>query len=52
MASLHTLLAACQVEQDALAQQTQHRLALWDKWLQPVFADNPTGDDPGYDDDF
>ena len=52
MASIHTLLAACQAEPDALAAQAQSRLALWDNWLQPVSADNPAGEDPGYDDDF
>lgn len=52
MASIHTLLAACRAEPDALAAQAQSRLSLWDSWLQPVSADNPTGDDPGYDDDF
>jgi type VI secretion system protein VasJ len=24
----------------------------WDAWLQPIRADTPAGDDPGYDDDF
>lgn len=26
--------------------------ALWSSWLHPVSADNETGDDPAYDDDF
>ncbi|WP_336221674.1 type VI secretion system protein TssA [Citrobacter amalonaticus] len=52
MASIHTLLAVCQAEPDALAQQTQQRLALWDNWLEPIATDKPAGDDPGYDDDF
>lgn len=52
MASLQALLAACQTEAATLVQQTQARLALWDNWLLPVGTDNPTGDDPGYDDDF
>ncbi|MDN8559113.1 type VI secretion system protein TssA [Citrobacter werkmanii] len=52
MASIHTLLAACQTDADALATQAQQRLALWDNWLRPISADNPAGDDPGYDDDF
>ncbi|MDR5735833.1 type VI secretion system protein TssA [Caballeronia sp. LZ025] len=26
--------------------------AQWDDWLRPIRADAPTGDDPGYDDDF
>lgn len=27
-------------------------IAQWESWLRPVSADNPTGDDPAYDDDF
>lgn len=52
MASLQTVLESCQVQADELAAQTQARLALWEKWLQPVIATHPTGDDPGYDDHF
>lgn len=32
-----------------LARSTQAR---WEPWLQPIRLDAPTGDDPGYDDDF
>ncbi|MEW9208415.1 type VI secretion system protein TssA [Citrobacter werkmanii] len=52
MASIDTLLAACQLETHTLASQAASRLALWDNWLLPVSDSNPTGDDPGYDDDF
>ncbi|HFJ4335217.1 TPA: type VI secretion system protein TssA [Enterobacter hormaechei] len=52
MASVHTLITACQAAPEALAEQAQQRLSLWDNWLRPVQADNPTGADPGYDDDF
>lgn len=52
IASIDTLLAACQRQPDILAQQAQSRLALWENWLLPVSDDSPTGDDPGYDDDF
>ncbi len=52
MASITTLMAACQLEKDTMAAQVQSRLALWDNWLLPVSDDNSTGDDPGYDDDF
>lgn len=52
MASIDTLLAACQMETDTLASQAQFRLALWANWLLPVSDDSPTGDDPGYNDDF
>lgn len=52
MATLHTLLTASHVEQQALSQQVQQQILLWDKWLLPIAADAPVGDDPGYDDDF
>ncbi|WP_312777358.1 type VI secretion system protein TssA [Pseudescherichia sp.] len=52
MASVDSLLAACQLRADTQAQEAQSRLALWENWLKPIFDDNSTGDDPGYDDDF
>ncbi|EOW6419552.1 type VI secretion system protein TssA [Cronobacter malonaticus] len=52
MASLQTVIESCQTQKDELAAQAQARLALWEKWLQPVIATAPTGNDPGYDDDF
>ncbi|EKS1843696.1 type VI secretion system protein TssA [Cronobacter muytjensii] len=52
MASLQTVIEGCQASAEELAPQAQQRLALWEKWLQPIFDHNPTGDDPGYDDDF
>ncbi|CAI1904079.1 Uncharacterized protein conserved in bacteria [Serratia fonticola] len=52
MATVHSLLAACQAEQNTLAEQTQQRLTLWENWLLPVSEQAATGDDPGYDDDF
>lgn len=52
MASLYSLLSACQADHDALVGQAQQSLLLWEKWLQPVSAEGATGDDPGYDDDF
>lgn len=52
MASVQTLISACQSVPDTLAAQTQQRLLLWENWLQPVSAAEPTGGDPGYDDDF
>ncbi|EOC0416360.1 type VI secretion system protein TssA [Cronobacter malonaticus] len=52
MASLQTVIESCQTPEDELAAQAQARLALWEKWLQPVATTHPTGDDPGYDDDF
>ncbi|EMB9089958.1 type VI secretion system protein TssA [Klebsiella michiganensis] len=52
MANVYTLISVCQAAADALAVQTQQRLLLWNNWLQPLSADKPAGDDPGYDDDF
>ena len=52
MASVDSLLAACQLRADTQAQEAQSRLALWENWLKPISDDNPTGDDPGYDDNF
>lgn len=52
MATVDTLISACQANADDVAARTQQRLSLWEKWLQPVLAENPVGEDPGYDDDF
>lgn len=52
MASLSTLLNACHAEQAPLAHQAQQQIPLWEKWLAPVSASLPAGEDPGYDDDF
>lgn len=47
-----SLIHACQAETENLRSATAARIALWDKWLQPISKENPSGDDPGYDDDF
>ncbi|EFD0877951.1 type VI secretion system protein TssA, partial [Escherichia coli] len=52
MASIHSLLSACQTTPRDVAEPAQVRIVLWDKWLAPVTPDNPAGDDAGYDDDF
>ncbi|MFZ4835375.1 type VI secretion system protein TssA [Rouxiella sp. Mn2063] len=52
MASLHTLLNASHADQQALAQQAQQQIQLWEKWLAPISSHSSVGDDPGYDDDF
>ncbi|HDC4566272.1 type VI secretion system protein TssA [Enterobacter cloacae] len=52
MATVQTLINACQAIEADVVTRTQQRLALWENWLQPLSADNPTGDEPGYDDDF
>ena len=35
-----------------LRQQAQSRMESWQRWLTPISEINPTGEDPGYDDDF
>ena len=52
MASIHSLLSACQTTPRDVAERAQVGIALWEKWLAPVTPDNPAGDDAGYDDDF
>jgi|GEM_PF-13480 len=52
MATLITLQNACSAEPALLLEQAQQQALLWDNWLQPVTADMPAGEDPGYDDNF
>lgn len=52
MATLPTLLTACKIEQKTLMAQAQQRIASWENWLTPISTDNPSGEDPSYDDDF
>ncbi|QIU89830.1 type VI secretion system protein TssA [Yokenella regensburgei] len=52
MATLSTLSVACGEEPQRLIEKAQPGLLLWERWLQPVCADAPAGDDIGYDDDF
>jgi len=52
MATVQTLISVCQINPSEVATRTQLRLALWENWLQPLSANYPTGEDPGYNDDF
>lgn len=52
MADLQSLMVACQAEAAALAQQAQAGITLWEGWLAPLSEHHPTGEDPGYDEDF
>lgn len=52
MSTLHNLVAACQTDETQQRQQAQTRAENWQPWLTPVSAARPTGEDPGYDDDF
>jgi type VI secretion system protein VasJ len=49
--SLDTLIDRCLGDRDALA-MARTQAERWQAWLQPISADAPVGDDPGYDDDF
>ncbi|MEJ5067062.1 type VI secretion system protein TssA [Enterobacter sp. MYb186] len=52
MSTLQNLIAACQAEETLLRQQAQSRTGSWQLWLAPISETRPTGEDPGYDDDF
>ncbi|WP_342753956.1 type VI secretion system protein TssA [Pantoea sp. MBD-2R] len=52
MSTLQNLVAACQSDDTQLRQQAQTRTENWQPWLAPVSDASPTGEDPGYDDDF
>ncbi|AKM47643.1 type VI secretion system protein TssA [Edwardsiella anguillarum] len=52
MGTLPNLIAACQVDEVQLRQQAQALTESWHPWLAPVSDSRPTGEDPGYDDDF
>ena len=52
MSTLQNLVAACHADDTQLRQQAQTRTENWQPWLAPVSDVSPTGEDPGYDDDF
>ncbi|MEA9393106.1 type VI secretion system protein TssA [Acerihabitans sp. TG2] len=52
MATLQSLLCACREPPAVVQQQAQQQLILWENWLKPISPVAPTGEDPGYDDDF
>ena len=52
MTTLHNLVSACQADESLLRQQAQARTETWHHWLEPVSDSTPSGEDPGYDDDF
>ena len=52
MSTLQNLVTACQSDNTQLRQQAQTRTENWQPWLAPVSDTRPTGEDPGYDDDF
>ncbi|MDR8378998.1 type VI secretion system protein TssA, partial [Acinetobacter baumannii] len=52
MSILQNLVAASQLDESVLRQQARSRQENWQSWLAPISDSQPTGDDPGYDDDF
>ncbi|SNY79324.1 type VI secretion system protein TssA [Enterobacter sp. CC120223-11] len=52
MSTLHNLVSACQADESLLRQQAQGRTENWHHWIMPINDAHPTGEDPGYDDDF
>lgn len=52
MSTLDNVVRACQADEELLRQQAQKRGEKWLSWLTPVGESDPTGDDPGYNDDF
>jgi len=52
MNTLQNLIAACQADETRLRQQAQARTENSQSWLAPLGGASPTGEDPGYDDDF
>ncbi|WPS00801.1 type VI secretion system protein TssA [Klebsiella aerogenes] len=52
MASIETLISACQLQVNELETLAQSHIVLWERWLQPIADREPVGEETGYDDDF
>lgn len=52
MTTLQNLISACGADAGPLVAQARLHTADWSRWLEPVSDSEPTGGDPGYDDDF
>ncbi|MCE0491323.1 type VI secretion system protein TssA [Pantoea sp. Mb-10] len=52
MRTLQNLIAACQADKTQLRQQAQECTQNGHAWLAPIGDIHPTGEDPGYDDEF
>lgn len=52
MGALQNILRACGADENALLALARARSADWERWLVPVNGNEPTGEEPGYDDDF
>ncbi|MFB5077538.1 type VI secretion system protein TssA [Raoultella sp. C349492] len=47
-----TLQNVLHVDEKTLLSLARSRSADWERWLKPISDNEPTGEDPGYDDDF
>ena len=52
MATLQSVLHACGADEKTLLTSARSHSAQWARWLEPISDNEPTGEDPGYDDDF
>ena len=52
MTVLHNLLQSCGAEEMPLLEHARTHCMEWERWLGPIGSSEPTGEDPGYDDDF
>ncbi|MGL5600763.1 MAG: type VI secretion system protein TssA [Silvania sp.] len=52
MAALQNLLYACGAEESTLLDQSRTLIRDRERWLEPINDVEPTGEDPGYNDDF
>lgn len=53
MPLLTALRTACFTGNPLAANQlVEQQVVLWERWLLPITAENPVGEDPSYDDDF
>lgn len=52
MSNLQNLISACGTDEKTLRAKTQSHIVDWERWMQPINENDPTGSDSGYDDDF
>lgn len=52
MTTLQSVLQACCADEKTLLSSARAHSADWERWLKPIGDNEPTGVDPGYDDDF
>lgn len=52
MATLMELIKTCGTPEAELRSEAQRHCASWARWLEPISAAEPVGEDPAYDDQF